>query len=612
MCLPKNNRNMSTSISVFSRWARASRSGAWCGVRALAFAAPLAAGLLTARAQAPQLTSTDPANGATGVAVTSEIVFTFSRAMDDRISPFPSIGAFVVGNLDFTPKDAVQVDGTWAEGGLVLTCTPMDDLPPSTTITWKLNPAGSVLPFTSADGVPLATVSGSFTTGTSGGGGGGTAPELVSVSPGQGSTGIPVTAVVSFVFDLAMQKDPAAAEAVTWFGNGLDPAKFTCSWSADGKTLTCDYAGDLPAQTMVFWNLNGDSSSVLLQSEAGEALAETGGIFTTGQSGGGDDDCEPDGVPVNWGGYSLLKQGDYQQTSSADPVPAAEEPFMFGAVVLGPEAGPAATAGSVTLPGGTKKDLQPAGLGNFLMVTESPATEAALEAAYPAGNYVLRFTLTGQAERAVTMSFPASNPPVPKNTNFDAAQAVNAGQDFTLQWNSFTGAAGLDAIGLVVTGTNNFMPAIVFRAPDLCVPRPLAPTATSIVIPANTFKSNQTYTASLSFSRVGYFSTNSVPEMAGYSAVSRTTQFTIKTGTGGGGPATAARFTAYRLLPNGNPELTLTGTAGHSYTILRTANLLPANWVTASVVMMDAAGRAVFEDVTSGKVLPLFYRALAN
>jgi hypothetical protein len=285
---------------------------------------------------------------------------------------------------------------------------------------------------------------------------------------------------------------------------------------------------------------------------------------------------------------------------------------MFGAIVMSPDAGPAATAGSVTLPGGTVKNLQPVGLGGMLMTSDSPATAAALDSAYPGGSYVLRFTQTGKPQQVITMAVPASNPPVPKVANYEAAQAVNAGLDFTLQWNPFTGAAGFDSISLVVSGTNLFVPGVVFQAPDLCVPRPLAATATSIVIPANTFKSNQTYTATLTFNRVGYMSTNSIADMAGFGGSTRTTEFTIKTGTSGGGTAEAARFVGYRILPNGNPEFTLTGTAGRSYTLQRTGNLGSPNWSGAGGVTMDAAGRAVFEDTAPGKVPPLFYRAMSN
>jgi hypothetical protein len=284
----------------------------------------------------------------------------------------------------------------------------------------------------------------------------------------------------------------------------------------------------------------------------------------------------------------------------------SEDPFAFGAFVRGPQAGPAATAGSLTLPDASSRPLQE--IFGFLSFSDTPASEAALDAAYPAGSYTLRFTQTGQPERVVAMTMPALVVPVPKVANFAAAQAINAAQDFSLSWNVFTGAGASDYLSLTITdGVGN----ILFQAPDPCVPRPLPASATSIVIPANTLPANQTLTGSLSFGRAFYSNTNAVPEMAGFGGMSRHTEFTLKTGAGGG-PADPARFTGFRLLPNGNPQMDLTGSASRTYTIQRAGSLLPPNWNPAGDVTMDGTGKAGFEDTQAGKVLPLFYRAVAN
>lgn len=562
----------------------------------------------------PTVTSVTPANGATAVAVDSALVFVFSTPMDTDASFIPSVPPFVIGNLEFTPAGAVAaVDFQWSGDGRTLTCQPVSELPANTTITWKLNPAGAMFPIKSSGGVSLGTVSGSFTTGA-GGGGGGTGPKLVSSNPADGATTVPVTSTVVFVFDQAMQKNtalggfpPAVPGAVAWGGSGVTATKFSYAWSDDGQTLTCTYAGELPGNMEITWALN-PGTLIQLQNEAGDPLP-TGtysGSFTTGPGGGGGENCDPSGVPSTWGSYSLSKTASYQQTSPADPVPASEMPFAFGAFVTGPQAGPAATAGSVTLPDNSTKSLE--ALFGYLTFNDTPATEAALDAAYPAGNYTLRFTQTGQPERVIPMTLPAANVPVPKIANFAAAQAVNAAQDFTLSWNAFTGAGTGDYISLTITdGQGN----VLFQAPNPCVPRELAVTATSIVIPANTLQTNKLYSGTLAFERNFYSSTNAVPDMAGFGGVMRHTEFTINTGAGGG-TADPARFTGYRLLPDGNPQMDLTGTAGHAYTIQRTSSLTTPNWSTAGTVTMDAAGAAVFEDTAAVKTFPLFYRAVAN
>lgn len=563
-------------------------------------------------AQAPKVTSVTPANGATGVPITSSLVFVFDQNMDTEVDAFPSFPPFAIGNLDFTPSGFV--DSEWSTDGRTLTCTPSSEWPAQTTITWRLNPAGTFMPFTSSSGTPVATTSGTFTTGESGGGGGDEAPTLISVAPADGATGVPVTTTVVFEFDQAMKKNPllggfppAAPGAVAWGGTGLTAAKFSYAWSTDGRTLTCTYAGELPGETVITWALNPAGAVIQLESDAGEPL-ETGryqGEFTTGEGGSGGEDCDPEGYPDTWGTYSLSKMAMYQQTSTADPVPDGDSPFMFGVFLTSPQAGPALTAGSVTLPDNSTKTLE--AVFSFLSYSDTPATEAALNAAYPPGNYTLRFTQSGQAERVITMTVPAATIPVPKIANFNEAQAVNAAQDFTLRWNAFTGAGANDYISVMVTDTNG---NVMFQAPNLCIPRELPVTATSTVIPANALQTDKTYRGTLTFGRMFYSSTNAVPEMGGFGGHARSTEFTVKTGSGGA--VGQARFTGYRLLPNGNPQMDLTGTPGASYTIQRTGSIGSANWTSAGTATMNGGGQAVFEDTQADKVFPLFYRAVGD
>ncbi len=557
---------------------------------------------------APKVVSVTPANGATDVSVTTALVFVFDQPMQTWVPIVPSIPGVFVGNLDLSPAESVpSLDGLWSEDGLTLTCVPSSDWPPNTLIRWGLNPAGVLVPITSESGVPLAGVSGSFTTGA--GGGGGTEPALVASTPGNGAMGVAVNTPVTFVFDQPMKKIAVIGDAVEWQGDGVDPAKFVYSWSADGQTLTCSHTGGFPANTVIAWTLNPELSSVRFESETGEALPEDtySGFFMTAQGGGGDD-CTPDGIPESWGGYSLMKSAQYEQTSSSDPAPAPETPFHFNAMVVSPRNGPAVTSGSVTLPNGTVKNLEGESMIGLLMYTEDFGSDAALEAAYPAGKYTLRFTQTGQAERAIAMTMPTVTVPVPKIANYTEAQSVNHAQDFTLRWNAFTGAGANDHLSLIIFERN--MGGVVFQAPDLCVPRELPVSATSIVLPANTLQNNRTYEATLMFGRMFYFSTNAVPEMAGSGHIGRQTTFTVKTGTGGTGAA--ATFTGCRMLPNGNPEMTLAGTPLRTYTIQRTGTVGAAAWTQVGSVTMNAAGSGVFEDAQAGKSLPLFYRAVAN
>jgi len=572
--------------------------------------------------QVPSVSSVPP-NGATGVALDAPLVFTFDVEMEDMVA-IPTIPGIFVGNFEVTPASVPGYDCTWSDDLKILTCETDRDLPPNTTITWKLNPAGALLAFASAGGIPLATTTGSFTTGTGGGGGGGGggegAPKLVSTVPSNGSIGVSLTSTVQFVFDQEMKRTPGIGGtpptvlgAIQWIGTGIDAAKFTYAWSADGKTLTAEYAGDFPPFAQVGWALNPEAGTVKLESAAGVALESgeySGGFVTasSGGGGGGGNECDIDGIPDSWGFYTISKILNYVQTSASEPTASQEDLFQFGALVRGPEAGPAVTVGSVAIPPNRTQALEGTPIGGFYFYNDTKDTPALLNAAYPGGGYTLRFTLSGQAERVVPMTMPAGTPPVPRIENFAEAQAVNATQAFTLRWNAFTGATSQDSLMISIMDRAN----VVFQAPDPCVPRELAPTATSVVIPANTLAANKTYQATLSFGDIFFMSTNSIPNMAGFGSVSATTEFAIKTGTGGGTPATPARFTGYRVLPNGRPHLTLNGAPLSAYTLQRATRIQPGNWEPIGIVTTDPAGNGTYEDTQAGASFPLFYRAVAN
>ena len=438
------------------------------------------------------------------------------------------------------------------------------------------------------------------------------APSLVSVTPPNGATNVPVDSTLVFRFDQDMDTSVLLLASFPPFVVGnfeVSPitAVFSGAWEPDDRTLTCTPSIGLPANTTITWKLNPAGATLPITSASGEPLATVSGSFMTGGSSGGGS-CDPSGIPSTWGHYSVSKSLSYDQTSTADPVPRTDTPFFFGVFVSSPQSGPAVTAGSITPPNQTSRDLTMVPITGFLSLSETPATEAALEQSFPAGGYVLRFTQTGQPERVISMNMPPTSPIIPKIANFTEAQAVNAVQDFTLRWNSFADATTDSYISLVISDNAG---KVVFQAPDACVPRTLAPTATSIVIPANTLRSNVTYSAILQFGRVFYNSTNAVPQMAGSGTVSRITFFTIKTGTGSGTGVSPARFVGFRLLSNGHPELNLTGTASRTYTVERTSNLGTPVWTAAGSVTMDATGNARFEDAQV-PTLPVFYRVVGN
>ena len=116
----------------------------------------LVCGGLSAQAQVTTVTS-NPANGATGVAVSADVVFTFSAAMDTANTS--------ASFYSTSPFGSYPVTESWNSANTVLTCTPISPFPANVTVSWAV--AGPDAASNQVFG------QGTFTTGTSGGGGSG-------------------------------------------------------------------------------------------------------------------------------------------------------------------------------------------------------------------------------------------------------------------------------------------------------------------------------------------------------------------------------------------------------------------------------------------------------
>jgi hypothetical protein len=122
------------------------------GTRIHFFALALLLSSAAALAQWPQLTSSDPPNGAVNVPVTKAVVFRFSVPMD------PDLTMAIFQTL---PGGMVTMEAnSWADNFTTMTCRPLSTFPDARVVTWYL--VG-----TSMDGEDLLPmpVTGTFTTG---------------------------------------------------------------------------------------------------------------------------------------------------------------------------------------------------------------------------------------------------------------------------------------------------------------------------------------------------------------------------------------------------------------------------------------------------------------
>lgn len=305
------------------------------------------------------------------------------------------------------------------------------------------------------------------------------------------------------------------------------------------------------------------------------------------------------------GSYTLLKSIIYRQTSPDLATLQPQNPAYFGATIQSPAFGPAVTNGSLTLPIATTQPL--VSQATFYSLTGLFDTPPELETAYPPGGYELRFKQAGLAERVVPMTLPETPASIPTIENYAEGQAIDPAKPFTLKWNALLPQVPGSFVRIIISDQSG---KLVFMAPNLCVPRALDPAATSIVIPTNYFKADSTYQAQLMFG-TQFFEGTDAAGMVGYGAVQRITSFELKT-SGASVVTAAARFTGFRLLSNGHPEMDLSGTPNKVYVIQRSSSLLNAVWNPLGNVTMTGTGTGVFEDSDATLQLPIYYRAVGN
>ena len=182
-------------------------------------------------AAAPTVTSTTPANAATGVPINRSITATFSQAMNSATITAP--GTFTLS------QGGTPVAGVVTYTGTTATFNPAANLAISTVYTATIttsakNPLGAAL---------AAAKTWSFTTGTSTDS---TAPTVSSVDPANAATGVAVNRNIAATFSEVM--DPATITTSTFtLTQGVTPVSGVVTYA--GTTATFNPASNLAAST---------------------------------------------------------------------------------------------------------------------------------------------------------------------------------------------------------------------------------------------------------------------------------------------------------------------------------------------------------------------------
>ena len=208
---------------------------------------------------APTVSSTNPANAATGVALNQQVAATFSEAMD----------SLTITTATFTLlQGSTPVSGAVAYAGVTATFTPASNLTASTTYTATITTVAKDL----AGNALAVNKVWSFTTGTAPDT---TAPTVSSTNPANAATGVALNQQVAATFSEAMDSLTITTATFTLL-QGSTPVSGAVAYA--GVTATFTPASSLAASTEYTATITTGAKDL-----AGNALASNKvWSFTTG------------------------------------------------------------------------------------------------------------------------------------------------------------------------------------------------------------------------------------------------------------------------------------------------------------------------------------------
>lgn len=390
---------------------------------------------------------------------------------------------------------------------------------------------------------------------------------------------VPRNSGVAFEFSEPMQ----ASQSINWAG--VDPAKFTYQWSDDGRVLFCLYAQQLPANAQISWQLN----RTAFKDVAGNILpfAAQGDFTTASEDTSGTPDLKIAGV---WKGEVFV------QAPGGAPQIRGEDAFAAGAFADSTGFN-TLVAGSLRLPSGETFRLEYS-QGDALEIESEVNSKAEQEAIAPPGAYQLTLETVHQGTKTVNLTVPADTyPSIPELLNLAAAQAFDPALPLTLSWKPMAGGTVNDFIGMWVDPENGGQ--TVYETPEFQSGQGLNGTATSVTIPAGTFRAGRTYDVELEFARPTTRDTTTLPGSTLVVAFTRITHAQI---TAAG--TVAPPQVQLSPTPDNRWLIRVTGDPGINY-VLEATNHLGTGW--NSLVNFQIFGDA-FEWTDGFQSTQRFYR----
>lgn len=238
----------------------------------------------------------------------------------------------------------------------------------------------------------------------------------------------------------------------------------------------------------------------------------------------------PDASAFDVARYEIFKGQRFVQTSgTVGPALASGNAFVFRALVQPLIVGWVSSA-SVKTPAGATKTLT-ARADDNLVFDDGAASAGLLAAAYGTGNYTVAYT--GQIDGSSSVILPLgtdSYPGAPRVGNYDAAQAIDAANNFTLTWSGFAGGTAADVVRLQITDDQQ---QVIFDSGEPGNSEALAGNTTSVSIPADTMENGRTYSGTLTFYRLTLKDDTTYAPATASGGFYSETSFSLKPGGGG-------------------------------------------------------------------------------
>ncbi len=315
--------------------------------------------------------------------------------------------------------------------------------------------------------------------------------------------------------------------------------------------------------------------------------------------------CTEATVSAGYGSFILLKHVDHLQTSPSAVPPSSG---ALARIDLLPPPPYSISNAVVSGPGPFLANLARQSDGSSTW--SEAGTEAAITARIPPGTGTTSFLLSVTNGETFIGFFPftleAATPPIPQIVNFDAAQAIQSQEAFTVLWNGWIGSTTNDRMNLTIVDSSGQV--VVSAATDCSGDRILPPAATGFTLAPGKLSAGQTYTGYLTFGAALSSGRDESTLIEALVFTTRTTSFTLKTAVPTSGNGSPAKFLNPRVVGT-NLVFRLSGAAGDVQRIDSTANFVA--WVRETDVTLPPAGTLdVTIPITPG-ALPRFYRAVA-